>query len=168
MDWAPSLHDPDDPDLRGVVHDENAASFDGVSGNAGLFGTAGDLLIFGRAVLDTVAGKPTALGLSPAAVRGMLSPQLPAGVDPGYQSGLGFRIDDPTFMGELASRGRAYGHTGFTGTSLVLDETRDLVLVLLTNRVHPTRSWSALNPFRRQVASVVATRHRPSGRGLAS
>ncbi|MET1008162.1 MAG: serine hydrolase domain-containing protein, partial [Propionibacteriaceae bacterium] len=153
------LHDPADADPRGVVHDENAASLDGVSGNAGLFGPVSDLLRFGRAVLDGLTGPgpdTSALGLSRAGLREMVTPQLPPGINPGYQSGLGFRIDDESFMGALVGSQRAYGHTGFTGTSLVLDEERDLVLVLCTNRVHPSRTWSEMGTFRRQLAGLVA------------
>jgi CubicO group peptidase (beta-lactamase class C family) len=131
-------------DTRGVVHDENAASWGGVAGNAGLFGTAADLMGLGRAVLDLLAGRPSPLRLSAASARAMVT------------LGLGWRADDVTFMGPLAGRGRTYGHTGFTGTSLVLDEDRALVAALLTNRVHPSRSGSELNPFRREVAGELA------------
>jgi CubicO group peptidase (beta-lactamase class C family) len=156
ISWTP-LHDPDDPDPRGVVHDENAASLGGEAGNAGLFGSARDLLAFGRAVLEGLGGEqPSRLGLGGSALREMVSPQLPGGWAPAYQSGLGYRIDDRAFMGGLAGTGRAYGHTGFTGTSLVIDEARNLVCVLLTNRVHPSRSWSELNPLRRRLADLLA------------
>ena len=164
--WSPD-HDPAEPDLRGIVHDEKAASLGGVAGNAGLFGTAADLLAFGRALLTAPrAGGRTPLGLSAAAARALVTPQLPAELDLDYRSGLGFRIDDPEFMGALAGAGRTYGHTGFTGTSLVVDEARDLVLVLLSNRVHPDRSWSELNPFRRRLAELASTG--ASGRAQAA
>ncbi len=138
-------------DIRGVVHDENAASWDGVAGNAGLFGTATDLLGLGRAMLDLLAGRRTALALSPATARAMVTDQAP-GTGAAFGVGFGWRIDDAAFLGPLAGRGRAYGHTGFTGTSLVLDEERDLVAAMLTNRVHPSRTWTELNPFRRELA----------------
>lgn len=67
--------------------------------------------------------------------------------------GLGFRIGDATFMGALAAS-EAVGHTGFTGTSLVIEATRRLVVVLLTNRVHPSRDWSDIARVRRRVAEV--------------
>jgi CubicO group peptidase (beta-lactamase class C family) len=66
---------------------------------------------------------------------------------------LGVRIGDPKFMGALASGG-AFGHTGFTGTSLVVDRRRDVVVVLLTNRVHPSRAWSDIAEVRRTVAEL--------------
>jgi CubicO group peptidase (beta-lactamase class C family) len=154
--WA-RVHDPDDPDVRGIVHDENAAALGGVSGNAGIFSSARDLLAFGRAYLTAVTSAPRSpLGLARSTARELVRPQLPAGLEVEFQSGLGFRIDDETFMGRLIGTGQAYGHPGFTGTSLVIDERRDLVLVLLTNRVHPNRTWSELNPFRRRLADLVA------------
>jgi CubicO group peptidase (beta-lactamase class C family) len=76
-----------------------------------------------------------------------------------YQSGLGFRIDDLSFMGSLAGSGQAYGHTGFTGTSLVIDAARNVVVVLLTNRVHPSREWSAMNDHRRRLHDLVAAHY---------
>ncbi|MFJ9853034.1 serine hydrolase domain-containing protein [Streptomyces sp. NPDC101150] len=113
--------------LRGVVHDENAWALGGVAGHAGLFSTAQDLAVLCRALLDAGAyGGARILG--PGSVAALLDPP-----------GLGFGIDQPYFMGELAGRGAA-GHTGFTGTSLVLDRATDTFLVLLANTVHPRRA----------------------------
>jgi CubicO group peptidase (beta-lactamase class C family) len=117
--------------LRGTVHDENAHAFGGVAGHAGLFSTAADLAVLCRALLE--GGGPI---LRPASVRLMLQD---AGV-PGHPHGLGFELNQPWFMGELAGP-RAAGHTGFTGTSLVIDFDRGRFLVLLANAVHPTRTW---------------------------
>lgn len=116
--------------LRGEVHDENAHALGGVAGHAGLFATAGDLAVLCRALL-TGGGYGTARILAPSSVASLLAPP-----------GLGFGVDQPWFMGELAgplSEGRAAGHTGFTGTSLVLDPVTDTFLVLLANTVHPVR-----------------------------
>jgi CubicO group peptidase (beta-lactamase class C family) len=116
--------------LHGTVHDENAHALGGVAGHAGLFATAGDLAVLCRTLLSGgVYG--TARILSAASVKALLVPP-----------GLGFAVDQPSFMGELAgpgSTGRAAGHTGFTGTSLVLDPAGDSFLVLLANTVHPVR-----------------------------
>ncbi|GHI08167.1 esterase [Streptomyces cellostaticus] len=112
--------------LRGVVHDENAWAFGGVAGHAGLFSTARDLAVFCRALLAGGAYGPARI-LGPDFVELLLIPP-----------GLGFALDQPWFMGELAGRGAA-GHTGFTGTSLVLDPATDTFLVLLANTVHPRR-----------------------------
>jgi CubicO group peptidase (beta-lactamase class C family) len=116
--------------LRGVVHDENAHALGGVAGHAGLFGTAADLAVLCRTLLSGGA-YGTARVLAPGSVARMLAPP-----------GLGFTVNQPYFMGELAgpgSGGRAAGHTGFTGTSLVLDPDTDTFVVLLANTVHPVR-----------------------------
>ncbi|WP_329598768.1 beta-lactamase family protein [Streptomyces pseudovenezuelae] len=112
--------------LRGVVHDENAWALGGVAGHAGLFSTARDLAIFCRALLAGGAYGPARI-LGPDFVELLLTPP-----------GLGFALDQKWFMGELAGRGAA-GHTGFTGTSLVLDPATDTFVVLLANTVHPRR-----------------------------
>lgn len=112
--------------LRGVVHDENAWALGGVAGHAGLFSTAPDLAVFCRTLLAGGSYGPARI-LGPDFVELLLTPP-----------GLGFALDQPWFMGDLAGHGAA-GHTGFTGTSLTLDPATDTFLVLLTNRVHPVR-----------------------------
>ncbi|MET8243305.1 serine hydrolase domain-containing protein [Streptomyces sp. NPDC005202] len=112
--------------LRGEVHDENAWALGGVAGHAGLFSTARDLAVFCRTLLAGGSYGPARI-LGPDFVELLLTPP-----------GLGFAVDQPWFMGELAGRGAA-GHTGFTGTSLVLDPATDTYLVLLANTVHPRR-----------------------------
>ncbi|MFI9241480.1 serine hydrolase domain-containing protein [Streptomyces sp. NPDC053086] len=112
--------------LRGVVHDENAWALGGVAGHAGLFSTAPDLAVFCRALLCGGSYGPARI-LGPDFVELLFTPP-----------GLGFALDQPWFMGELAGRGAA-GHTGFTGTSLVLDPATDTFLILLANTVHPRR-----------------------------
>ncbi|WP_329248450.1 beta-lactamase family protein [Streptomyces sp. NBC_01478] len=112
--------------LRGVVHDENAWALGGVAGHAGLFSTARDLAVFGRTLLAGGSYGPARI-LGTDFVELLLTPP-----------GLGFGVDQAWFMGELAGRG-AVGHTGFTGTSLVLDPATDTFLVLLANTVHPRR-----------------------------
>ncbi|MFF4208132.1 serine hydrolase domain-containing protein [Streptomyces sp. NPDC001796] len=112
--------------VRGRVHDENAWALGGVAGHAGLFSTGRDLAVFCRTLLAG-GSYGTARILGPDFVELMLTPP-----------GLGFAVDQPWFMGELAGRGAA-GHTGFTGTSLVLDPATDTFLVLLANTVHPRR-----------------------------
>jgi CubicO group peptidase (beta-lactamase class C family) len=139
--------------VRGEVHDENSWSMAGTGGNAGIFGTAADLARFGEMLRDHGATPDGVRVLSAETVEEMTRDQLPATIDPGYRQGLGVRIADPQFMGPLAAVG-AFGHTGFTGTSLVVDRTRGLVLVLLTNRVHPRREWSDIGHLRRGVAEL--------------
>ncbi|MFK4151374.1 serine hydrolase domain-containing protein [Streptomyces fungicidicus] len=112
--------------LRGEVHDENAWALGGVAGHAGLFSTAPDLAVFCRTLLAGGSYGPARI-LGPDFVDLLFTPP-----------GLGFALDQPWFMGELAGRGAA-GHTGFTGTSLVLDRATDTYLILLANTVHPRR-----------------------------
>ncbi|MEU4872603.1 serine hydrolase domain-containing protein [Streptomyces sp. NPDC021608] len=112
--------------LRGVVHDENAWALGGVAGHAGLFSTGRDLAVFCRTLLAGGSYGPARV-LGPDFVELLLTPP-----------GLGFAVDQPWFMGELAGEGAA-GHTGFTGASLVLDPATDTFVVLLANTVHPVR-----------------------------
>lgn len=134
--------------IRGTVHDENAWSLDGVAGHAGIFSTASDLGKLCVAVLDGGAGV-----LRPETVELMLT-DYNAGF-PTHAHGLGFELDQRWFMGALSGP-RTVGHTGFTGTSIVIDTRSGVFLVLLTNRVHPSRTWSATNNVRRAVARRVA------------
>jgi CubicO group peptidase (beta-lactamase class C family) len=133
--------------LRGVVHDENAWALGGVAGHAGLFSTARDLAVFCRTLLAGGSYGPARI-LGPDFVELLLTPP-----------GLGFTLDQPSFMGALAGRGAA-GHTGFTGTSLVLDPATDTFLVLLANTVHPRR-----RPADNAPRAAAATRLRRAVRG---
>ncbi|WP_435859216.1 serine hydrolase domain-containing protein [Streptomyces neyagawaensis] len=128
--------------LRGEAHDENAWALGGVAGHAGLFSTARDLAVFCRTLLAGGSYGPARI-LGPDFVELMLTPP-----------GLGFALDQSWFMGELAGRGAA-GHTGFTGTSLVLDPATDTFLILLTNAVHPRRG-APLNAARAAAGTRVA------------
>ena len=136
--------------VRGAVHDENAYAMGGVAGHAGLFSTAWDLALFGRALLDAAVGGSDLL--APESVRLLFGTR--PGPD-GVRRGLGFEVDRPHFMGELAGRG-AVGHTGFTGSCLVLDPLGDAFLVLLANSVHPTRTWPVGSAPRAAAATRLA------------
>lgn len=123
--------------VRGEVHDENAHSLGGVAGHAGIFSRARDLAILARTLLNGGSyGK--ARILSPASVELMFTDFNTA--FPGDEHGLGFELYQHWYMGAMATP-RTAGHTGFTGTSLVLDPTTDSFLVVLGNSVHPVRSW---------------------------
>ena len=141
--------------LHGEVHDENASRLGGVSGHAGLFSSAEDLLRFGEWLLGGVGHDMPAGDAAPAAPKSLRRfirrQQLP----PGTSRALGW--DTPS---EGSSAGRlvsaeSFGHTGFTGTSIWIDPARDLVVVLLSNRVHPTRDNQRWGPVRRNVADRV-------------
>jgi len=133
----------------GEAHDENAWSLDGVAGHAGLFGTARDLSIFGQMYLNGGIHDGARV-LRSGTVIEMTRNQIG---ELGSR-GLGWQVNAPYYMGGLASS-RTFGHTGFTGTSIVIDPHRELVIVLLTNRVHPTRHGPDVNPVRRAVADAV-------------
>ncbi|AXB45696.1 serine hydrolase domain-containing protein [Amycolatopsis albispora] len=135
---------PDRGMIRGQVHDENAWSLGGVAGHAGVFSTAADLSVLGQAVLNGGAygGKRI---LRQDTVRQMLTDYNQD--FPGNAHGLGFELDQLWYMGGLTSPGTA-GHTGFTGTSLVIDPASRSIAILLTNRVHPTRTWGSINAAR--------------------
>ncbi|MFI2367807.1 serine hydrolase [Streptomyces sp. NPDC018833] len=121
----------------GEVHDENAYSFGGVAGHAGVFSCAWDLAILARTLLNSGVYGPSRI-LGPKSVELMFTDFNTA--FPGDEHGLGFELYQHWYMGAMATP-RTAGHTGFTGTSLVLDPTTDSFLILLGNSVHPVRSW---------------------------
>ncbi|MFB8774298.1 serine hydrolase [Streptomyces broussonetiae] len=121
----------------GEVHDENAYSLGGVAGHAGVFSTAWDLAVLGRTLLGGgVYGQERIL--RPESVELMFT-DFNTGF-PGDEHGLGFELYQHWYMGAMATP-RTAGHTGFTGTSLVLDPTTGSFLVVLGNSVHPVRRW---------------------------
>jgi CubicO group peptidase (beta-lactamase class C family) len=147
--------------LRGTVHDDVANHLGGVAGHAGVFATARDVAAIGQMLLDggTFNGRRV---LSTDTVAKMLTDVnkgKPA-TDPDRphrtaDHGLGVEINQPWFMGKLASP-TTFGHTGFTGTSLLVAPARKLVLVLLTNRAHPNWTWSDPDVHRVAVANAIA------------
>jgi hypothetical protein len=136
----------------GTVHDENAAAFGGVAGHAGVFGTARDLAVLCQTVLNGGSyGRARILSRDSTE---LLLTNFNAAF-PGHDHGLGFELYQYFFMGAMASPYTA-GHTGFTGTTLTIDRSTDSFLLLLTNRVHPSRGWGSINPRRRAAADEVA------------
>ncbi|MGW4966338.1 serine hydrolase domain-containing protein [Nonomuraea sp. NPDC004186] len=143
-EWKPERTGPGC--VRGEVHDETAYALGGVAGHAGLFATAGDLLAFGEA-LRLGAIRQGGAVLRPGSVAEMLRDQGAEGA--AFRHGLGVRIGDPAIVGPLTG---AFGHSGFTGTSLVVDPARGLTVVLLTNAVHPVRGRDGIRELRHAVA----------------
>ena len=137
--------------LRGEVHDENAFALGGVAPHAGLFGTAPDLARFAQMILNGGVLEHRRI-VSRAVVERFTAC---AGV-PGSSRALGW--DTPSVGSSAGSRlsPRSFGHTGFTGTSLWIDPDRRLFIVLLSNRVHPTRDNNAIRRVRVAVADGVA------------
>ncbi len=134
--------------IRGEVHDENAFALGGVAPHAGLFSTAGDLARFCQMLVNggvlehhRIVSRETVELFTRR-----------AGSDDSMRA-LGWDTKSP----EKSSAGmffspRSFGHTGFTGTSIWIDPDRELFVVLLTNRVHPTRE----NPLIREARPAVA------------
>jgi len=120
--------------IQGEVHDENAFAIGGVSGHAGLFSTAPDLAVFCQMLLNG------GLYAHQRIVRRSTIAQftVPQEIS-GRTRTLGWVVPgENSFMGHFYGP-HSYGHTGFTGTSIYIDPDRQLFVVLLTNRVHPTR-----------------------------
>ena len=120
--------------LRGEVDDPNAAALGGVAGHSGLFGTAEGVGRFARAWLGGLAG--TAVGV-PLAARETLSRFVARVGTPGSSRALGWDTMLPSSSCGTRMSREAFGHTGFTGTSLWIDPVAGVYVVLLTNRVHP-------------------------------
>jgi serine-type D-Ala-D-Ala carboxypeptidase len=136
----------------GQVHDEKAWSLDGVAGHAGVFSTAKDLAILAHMFLNegSYGGKQI---LKPETVELLVENQIPE--FPGDDHGLGWEMSQMWYM-EGLSEASSLGHTGYTGTSIVINQNNDTIAILLTNRVHPTRNTVSTNPARRMFAELVA------------
>jgi serine-type D-Ala-D-Ala carboxypeptidase len=164
--------------LRGEVHDENAAIMDGVSGHAGLFGSAEDLLTFAEWMLESWNGGTTehwhdgTTGRRKVGTRDATSgsSDVPAfrraivqeftrrqNLVPGSSRALGWDTPAPPSSAGTLLSPRSIGHTGFTGTSIWIDPDHRLAIVLLSNRVHPTRDNPRWAPVRATIADLVMT-----------
>ena len=133
----------------GVVHDETAWVLGGVSGNAGLFSSARDLAVFVQMLLNGGSYGATQI-LKPSTVARWTARQRPDA-----SRALGWDTPSPNSSAGRFFSPRSFGHTGFTGTSIWADPERELLVVLLTNRVNPTRDNQKIGPLRRAVADVV-------------
>ena len=139
-------------DLAGEVHDNYAAALGGVAGHAGLFGTAPAVGAFARTVLRAARERePADSGLvypepfSPALVRAFTTKSLVSG----SSRALGWDTMLPTSSCGTRMSAEAFGHVGFTGTSLWIDPTRDRYFVLLTNRVLGAGTLDEIRTVRR-------------------
>jgi len=146
---------PSEPSRPGEVDDDNAWVMDGVSGHAGLFGTATEVAWFGQRVLEELAG---AGRVAPAAL-------WERAVTPAAGSTRAFGFDTPS--GESSAAGRflgrtppgAFGHLGYTGTSLWVDRARGLSVALLTNRTALGRDNLRIQEFRPAFHDAVLKTH---------
>lgn len=118
--------------IDGEVHDENAFALGGVAGHAGLFGTASDLAVFAQMMLNGGTYDGVRI-VSDSAVR--LFTARASG-----DRALGWEVANGTHGAGSYLSSSAYGHTGFTGTSIWIDPERDMFVILLTNRVHAARA----------------------------
>ena len=140
---APTEHDAwRGRTLVGEVHDENAWALGGAAGHAGLFGTAAAVGAFARATLHTING--TAVLARPDTMRTFITRTDISG----SSRALGWDTMLPTSSCGTLMSPTSVGHTGFTGTSLWIDWERDVYIVLLTNRVHPSREPNRLRTVR--------------------
>ncbi len=135
--------------MKGEVHDDNAWAVGGVEGHAGLFGTASQVWTLLKEILAGVSFNTTRV------IDGALIRRF-AAKDPGFERGAGF--DTPS--GNHSSAGHFFsaaslGHLGFTGTSFWVDPTTSVIVVLLTNRVHPVRSNEKIRKFRPVIHDLV-------------
>jgi CubicO group peptidase (beta-lactamase class C family) len=143
--------------LHGEVHDENAGRLGGVSGHAGLFSTAPDLAKFAQWLLDSrippgrPAGGSGAFLPHDLVVEFTRRQEIPAG----SSRALGWDTPSENSSAGTKFGPRAFGHTGFTGTSIWIDPDRDLFVLLLSNRVNPTRANTKILQVRRRVADLV-------------
>jgi serine-type D-Ala-D-Ala carboxypeptidase len=136
--------------MLGTVDDDNAWVAGGIAGHAGLFGTAGAVGRLLAALLAADQGSDGRGVFDPVLVRMFLH------ADPRERWALGF--DTPSEQGSSAGRffpGDSVGHLGFTGTSFWVDRHRGIILVLLTNRVHPWRHNPGIKAFRPRLHDAV-------------
>lgn len=137
--------------VQGTVHDENADVLGGIAGHAGLFAPLTDLDLLGQALCRGGAGAAGRI-LAPPTLSAMIAPatdELPLRRCLAWQG----RDTHDCPAGDLMGR-RAYGHTGFTGTSIWVDPELGIYVVLLTNRVHPSRSERGFTRVRRVVHNM--------------
>ena len=140
--------------LQGEVHDEAASVMGGVAGHAGLFSTASDLARFAYVLAEGGAGYNTRL------FRRTTLEQFvrPVPLQSTYPTGLGWMVNAGRGNSAAGSRfgPRSFGHTGYTGTSIWVDPDQGLFVVLLSNRVHPSRDNRRIRDVRPALADAVA------------
>ena len=136
--------------LVGEVDDENAWALGGAAGHAGLFGTAAAVGAYARHVMQVLSGRIGAFQQETMRMFVTRREEVP-----GSSRALGWDTMLPTSSCGTRMSPRAFGHTGFTGTSLWIDPDSDVYVVLLTNRVHPDASNEAIQDVRRAMHDAV-------------
>ncbi|MBN4054255.1 serine hydrolase [Nitrospira defluvii] len=146
--------------IRGIVHDDNAYAMGGVSGHAGLFSTATGVYQCVRLWVDSMNGTGP---FDREIVDDFATRQEGAQCPEGSSWGLGWDTPSPASQGEargISSSGhffspQSFGHLGYTGTSIWVDREKNLIVILLTNRVHPTHENKKIQAFRPELHDVV-------------
>lgn len=136
---------------QGEVHDENAMAMGGVSGHAGLFSNVGDLSRIAMLLLNNGVINGTTL-FSERTVRQFTQP---ARIDPRSRRAFGWDKPSPISMTGIHFTDASYGHSGFTGTTIWIDPSQDVFVILLTNRVYPTRENRKIGRFRPAFHDIV-------------
>jgi CubicO group peptidase (beta-lactamase class C family) len=138
--------------VRGFVHDENSFAMGGVSGHAGLFSTVEDLSAFCQMYLN--GGIYAHMRLLDMNTITLFTQRV--NLVPGSTRAIGWdtRSEENSMSGDLMSL-QAFGHSGFTGTTIWIDPVNDLFVVFLTNRVHPTRQNNKIRQVRPRVHDYI-------------
>ena len=148
---APTEHDPwRGRRLIGEVHDENCWALGGAAGHAGLFGTAQAVGDFARVMLGALKGTDARLAAADTVRRFVKRSAAATG-----SRALGWDTMMPTSSCGTKISASAFGHTGFTGTTLWIDPDREVYVVFLTNRVNPTRENTAIQQIRPELHDAV-------------
>jgi CubicO group peptidase (beta-lactamase class C family) len=137
--------------IQGEVHDENAFVMGGVAGHAGLFGTAESVHKLLSELMGGFNGEKRHLLFKSDLLRVFLTPPANA------QRAIGFDVpsDVGSSCGHLFTNNQTVGHLGFTGVSFWMDLHRSIIIVLLTNRIHPTRDNEMIKTFRPVIHDVI-------------
>ncbi len=136
--------------LSGAVHDDNAYVLNGVAGHAGLFGTARAVFTLLQALLSVYRGEANDDLFAPDLVRTFWTPSGGSGWTLGFDT----PSEQASSSGTHFSR-NSVGHLGYTGTSFWVDIERRITIILLTNRVHPSRANEKIRAFRPMIHDTI-------------
>ncbi len=137
--------------LSGMVHDENAFTIGGISGHAGLFGTVDSVHKLLIELLNSYKGVSHKKKFAGKLVRQFLDRKT------GDARALGFDVPskEGSSCGDFFTKAATVGHLGFTGTSFWMDLNQMIIVILLTNRIHPTRKNEGIKKFRPKLHNAV-------------
>jgi CubicO group peptidase (beta-lactamase class C family) len=138
--------------IQGEVHDEAAWILGGTAGHAGLFSCLEDLTLFAQMMLNN--GKKGNLTFLQPETISLFTRRLENDIEHTRALGWDTRVEDGYSSAGTLLSPRSFGHTGFTGTSIWMDPDADLFVILLTNRVYPTRDNPYLGEIRAQLADI--------------